>query len=614
MNKLQLLTFSLCALMAPVVNAKVKLTSQARPGKLDISASLDNARKSLAHFAESTEDRELAQTLSDISKILKTAKKNPTSITKKDVEHTFAAIEEITHKIDSAHDEAGLSDGCGCKDSNCCKELKKLLCQIRSIIEKCCKHLTEEIKEIKKLINRKFPCAHSIKIDHVPFVITKSGKYCVTKDLIFADAGAAITVAANNVSINFANHNLTLTNPAGIGISATGISELFIENDSISTPAPSGALTSAGITLDHVTKVSINNVFTENTFTGINVLNNSNDIKITNYHHKNLAANFPGAPAGVRIIGSVAVSIDQSTIELTSGQVGVFSDNIFVLGDSREISVTNCKFPIADSAIHVNQVNGLLVDNCLAIASPTTEFNILELGNVGQIAFNSIIRNSTFVGTNAAAGLDGVLLFNGANCLIENCVVDVRAASVGVFFPGAIHVGCNAVNSGCNPELSFDNVIVRNCVIKNSAEVGIFVEKGSNCVFENSLVTASVANIRFDNATECTVSNCKVNNGGGNGIVLNTGANINSFIGNIVSNNAGTGIVVNTGADSNHLQDNKVFKNGGLGINNLGTNTETYFNTSCNNVGDNCFGVTPEQTPGASPAVAGSNICCSQPV
>ncbi|MCE5318915.1 MAG: right-handed parallel beta-helix repeat-containing protein [Parachlamydia sp.] len=142
--------------------------------------------------------------------------------------------------------------------------------------------------------------------------------------------------------------------------------------------------------------------------------------------------------------------------------------------------------------------------------------------------------------------------------------------------------------------------------------MGIFVEKGTDCLFDECEISQGTeANIRFDTATQCTVKNCLVNNATGDGIVLNADAQKNALLGNVVSNNV-NGIVINTGASKNHLQDNKVFGNSGVGINNQETDTETYFNTSCNN-GTNCIGVFPVQLPG-DPAQAGSNICCQRPV
>ena len=626
MNKLQLLTLALCALMAPVANAKVKLTSQTRPGKVDISASLDNARKSLAHFAESTEDRELAQTLSDISKTLKTAKKNPTSITKKDVEHTFSAIEEITHKIDNAHDEAGFSNNCGCQ-KDCCKDLKKLLCQIKNIIVKCCRHLSKEIEEIKKLINTKFPCAHSIKIDHVPFTITKPGKYCVTKDLIFADAGAAITVAASNVTLNFANHSLTLTDPSAVGISAAGVSELVIQNDVIQSATESNDSNSAAILLTETNKVTIDNVYTLNTFIGIRALN-SNDLKVTNSlfeHHRGISPLRASAAIRAESCNNVVVEEcsfkDNFSSDGGNSSVGVqFRAVVGTDISSNNCRISSCEF--FNTPIAVQKANGVIIEDCSStVTQPDIGTNMLQMGAFKTpatdfIANDVIVRNCTFTYFNPAADFDAIIISRANGVLLEDCLIDTNpAGNPSNPFAAALHI--SARRDTGDPSAVATDVVVRNCIIENNPNYGISCEKeSSKIVIDNCLVTGAVtANIIFEETIDSTIKNSEITNGTGHGIWLRDNSNNNALLSNVISDNAKDGIRIGQLAFNNLIKNNNAFVNGHIGLHNVDTTDTTnqfYINDACHNLGGNCVGINPPTLVGfpGGPVTNGINICC----
>ena len=56
--------------------------------------------------------------------------------------------------------------------------------------------------------NKAESCEDYYVIDKVPAFIDKPGKWCVKKNLKFTGTGNAITVTANNVTLNFGDHNL----------------------------------------------------------------------------------------------------------------------------------------------------------------------------------------------------------------------------------------------------------------------------------------------------------------------------------------------------------------------------------------------------------------------
>ena len=591
--------------------SKPRTHNRSQRAKIDFSTSLDKARKDLIHFADSTSNRELAQTLTDISKTLKKAKKNPASVNKEDVEYTFTAIEDITNKLDESHQQANLSD---CEGDEC-KDLRKLLCKIRGIIEKCCKHLTKEIKEIKELINRKFPCAHSIKIDHVPFVITKPGKYCVTKDLTLpaGNTGPAITVAVSNVTINFANHSLTLIDPAAVGIFASEISELTIENDVIQASAVSTNIDSAAIHLIKCDKVNITNIFTLNTFFGIH-LKRCTDVLVTNSRFKDHiggANSFDTTSGSIQADSSRGVVVEESVFTGISRHESVNATNrsaqIIFRNDCHECRVSNCEFNDIETGIFAAHITGLTVENCSFEAAHNATFALIQLGRVPE-AFTRdvIIRNSTFSTTGNVPGFVGIFGVNGRGLLLENCIITIEAATSPVTGEG------HGVALGIANTTFYDDATIRNCVLSGENSVQLLIDSSNNSVVDNcQIANGDEVGIKINSATQIVIKNSEIF-GNTIGIELTNLATNVALRSNTVTDNV-SGIQVDLGADINHIQDNKVFGNFGDGINNAGGNSEIFFNVACHNTGTNCVGVDPSVVapPGFSPVTNGMNICCN---
>jgi len=411
------------------------------------------------------------------------------------------------------------------------------------------------------------------------------------------------------VTINFNNHSLFLTNPAATGIYAEDVEEITILNDKISTPNVSDSETSYAIHFVGVTKATIDNIFTENTLFGVG-LDNCEDVLETNSHHSNHIGSDLGT--GVITSDSQAISLDNVVFEGNSGENQFASAGIAFLGGSN-YSVTNSKFDDVDLGLF-SLVNGLIIDNCLFTAPSTSFFNAIQLGGTTSSANDTIIRNTTVINHDAFVGFDGITCPNGSGLIMENVIVDTNTSldETDNYLPAAIHFGDNS----SEPYTSFTDALLTNVIILNENDAGLFLASASNVVFQDGQITGSnEANVRFSLATECTIKNSEISNGDGFGILMFAGANNNAILGNTVTAN-GSGVFVNFGAIGNHFQDNKVFENASVGINNAEPSTEFYFNTSCNNGNFNCSPPTalfPQQSPGDSPAVAGSNICCPSP-
>lgn len=533
--------------------------------------------------------------------------------------------------------------GFGC---NVCSELSEL----ESEVAKCCKSIKGQIYTLLRFLKAQFPCDAPIAIDCVPYTIKESGKYCVTRDLVYSGTGAAITVNANNVTINFHSHSLTLNNSAAVGVLAQNVSEFTLENDIIKGAAMYKTATSAAVELVNVQKAKLTNIYTFNTTKGVKI-ENSTDVLVENSllsTHEGLVLQAPtlaasASPtsigAGLWVDASTHVVVDGCTFEGAYLQsplpTGEASNGILVQGASEDLIVKSSTFTNWLSTITLNQVTGVLIENCLAEASPLSTSNILELGSMASKADDVTIRNTTFRQDTLVPGFDGLLFLNGSGCLMENVIVDVTTKNDGVesnaYYPGAIHIGCAANGHvACDPKLTYNNILAKSCIVKGANEYGLFVENGFNVTFTDSQFTdASLANIFFDGAVDnvffqstfgaqgCIIKDSTITSavGDGIGVLINPGADTNAIVNCDVGNNSKHGIVVSQYAHKTLLKGNNVFTNGGLGIENDEASTATFFNTSCENVGLNCTGTTgviPSQPPGF-PAVAGSNICCTQP-
>jgi hypothetical protein len=465
-------------------------------------------------------------------------------------------------------------------------------------------------------------------IDKVPFVICKSGKWCVKKDLIYTGAKTAITIKANNVTLNFKNHNLILENEAAVGIAAKNVKELLIKQDAIKSRRVSTNPTSAAIFLKNCQKVTLEELLTTKTFRGIRV-DGCSDVWINHCNltkHTGGSGDAEGLGDAIRVVDSEAVVIENTTISNSAGNsntapIGIhFTFNGRRITQNRACRISNCKFPNSDIAIAGRSIDGLIVENCSLVAAPTNTFNLIQLGAAqtseklgAAFANNIIIRDTTVsASTEDHPFFDGITASNGSSALFENITFDTRSRSAEPFsVVAALHFG-SIKNPGTRFASSYSDATVRNCIIKNANSVGIWAEFANQIVIDNTLVTGSVENaIIFEDAVSCVVKNSEISRNLGNGIVLREPARSNELLSNIVSENGKNGIVIRQAARQNHLQGNNVFSNGLDGIDNQSSFNETYFNTSCNNGGDNCSNVTPEQIPG-DPCVAGSNICCAQ--
>lgn len=452
-------------------------------------------------------------------------------------------------------------------------------------------------------------------INRVPVTISRSGKYCVNRDLNYDGSGAAITVTADNVTINFANHSLFLTDPAAVGVLATDVEEFTLLNDKISLNQISNLPTSIAIHLLRVEKARIDNVFTENTLRGIRV-EGSTGVNITNTHHKNhIGGNEDttvAAGAGVDIRTSTGVTVDNSYFEGSSG-TNHFGNSSINVSASREVNLTNTKHENVDDALFVGSASaGVLVDNLVATFNPESFYAGVSVGAANDTlpSTDIIIRNSTLTNLDAFEGWDGVNIGISSGILFENVIINTNTSVAEDYTPAALHLGCFLIN-GCDgegDEKTASNGQYNNLVINNINAYGILIESGVDNVFNNAEVTgASIANIYVDGSYGATIKDSYVGDStGGDGISVTENATSTTLYENTVTGNA-TGILIASDASNTIVDSNRAFGNQAGITNNAGSNTVTAYNRVCGN-GTNCSGVNPSNTIG-DPAEVGENIC-----
>lgn len=232
---------------------------------------------------------------------------------------------------------------------------------------------------LKKWLKKKFPCDAPRPIHCVPFCIEKPGKYCVTRDLCYYGHGAAILVKANNVTINFANHDLLLKENDAVGVKAEGVEELTLENDKIYTPEVSTNSASAAVHLKDCTKVLLDNLLTQNTFFGV-LIDNCDDVKLQNSRgEKHIGGSFPDLSAAVKVVNSRQVTVDNCTF-LGPGN-GLLEENTYVGGSSTtvlvgdvldsdtpasdDVKIINSSFEQVDGGVTSFLCNKLLIEKCV---------------------------------------------------------------------------------------------------------------------------------------------------------------------------------------------------------------------------------------------------------
>lgn len=496
--------------------------SDARYEELSLS-SLSYSLKRLEQLADGVEDPKIQKVMSYAKEVLERGSKARPSSIERALKDTRRAIRYIKQKKPTV-------------GSKVQQHLSQIQTAMQSILSTLEENATSSLP---------------VAITSLPYTISKPGKYYVPNSLSYAGAGSAITVAADNVTINFYNNALTLTNANAIAISLNTVKECTIENGIIQGPV-------LGLKIASSSGVHIQNTFLNGAYATLS------------------------SAQGIEFTGSSFEAGSLTNVACLS-----------IANSSEHITISNCTFNNWAETIAAQDVSAMQINDTLIRGSGA----LLTLGDSSSQANDLLIQNSTFVLTAGTVGIDFI---HGSGCLLENVLLDAACGD-------AIHIGSIANNA------TYNSILAKSCLITGSPDYGIYVEQGTNVSCSSCQFTdAKRANVLLASATGCIFTSCKLSDSDEHGIVLTPNANQNAVIDCEVSDNSQNGVVVQAGAKDNQIIRNNVFDNGNYGLFNSDASTSTFYNISCNNGVSDCpqSGVTPEQAPGVSTLVPGSNICC----
>lgn len=623
---------SLLAMILAAFTSVTTLHAEASPkAKADQNtpalSPLEEARGRLKVAAKNVDDPEVLKLVKvALQRASFVAKAGP-EVTPERAQKALSSVQQVLAIINKK--KSGLSSHHASSSKTC--DARKDISEIESEVEECCEDIQRELTDVIQFVNTQLPCDEMLPICSVPVVLSEPGKYCVTCDLVYNGSAAAILVTADNVSINFHNHSLTLTDSNAQGVLVQNVNEFTLENDVIQGSAIFKSPTSAAVHLVGVHKATLKNIYTKNTTKGIEI-ENSVDVRVeysrVEAHEGTVQVVFPspatlagtGNGAGIWIDGSHGVTVDSCAFvgaDLVADPTRT-SFGLHIEGNSENITLTDSTFTDWLGSIHALNVNGLLVDHCIAVASPYSTLNLVQLGGCGEEnrANDIIIRDSNFIQKVAVQGFDGILLAGGSGCVFENLVVDSSGLDIltqNAYLTSAIHVG----NHACDP---YENLIARKCVVKGVNGRTVHIEKGVKIVFDECQISGGTnVNVLMNDATSCTVKNSMIFNvhdlvlyTADSGVFIDTpvGAGKNSIENCLIYDNTVWGISV-ADANGNQISGNSVWgSRSGINIS-FPASTQVFFNTSCNNSVHNCTNVSPFQIPGATPVVSGCNVCCN---
>lgn len=427
------------------------------------------------------------------------------------------------------------------------------------------------IKLFRKLLS--FECT---RIKTVPFTITKSGIYCINKDLTYNGPGAAITALADNVTIK-SQATITTTDTTSIGILVDGPNSPngSIKNfklvggvyQYVNTTRPTTP-TCNGLRMIGVTNANISSAITIGYAQGISsqlctggsirncvardVTGNSGGIGATAFCFATNSSN------GIVFDSCLATGSIFSTF-LDTPTVG-----IALRGTSEDITVLNCEFPLCDAPI-VILANNIVFKNCNASLSPSTGFNCAQMGassSLGQLPANNVqFINCNFrAQTDPTFAPDGILFELGSNCLIQGCTLNGDTNPAG--FDTAIHIGVK--NAFGVLESFFSDVKIIDMVVNGPNEEVLFVDSGANITVDNLVAGGVTVNgIHLLDAQNVTIKNSDIQGAigaTGTGILVESSSHDNTIADNTIRNfRSGPGIHIE--GNVNVIRDNNIYSN-----------------------------------------------------
>lgn len=395
--------------------------------------------------------------------------------------------------------------------------------------------------------NKKYECKNT-KISRVPYVISKSGTYCLTDNLTYDGDDIAIRIDVPNVTIDFKGHEIVCISDKAKGIVSNGtptsrIRNIRLYNGSVALPETSSNPESIGLDFRYNGQVIVDTFYVRHFFYAIHTIDTHDFVGNLLHLHVSLGGN--------------AWFEDSEQLSLQNVQIKNRTANQL----KRAVHFHHCQnAEIKNSRFENGVVMAHIVDNVnieglsSQIKDTTYSGAVLMFGKGGGESANNVLVKDCVLGNIAAAATGGVITINsGKNYLIDTCSL-ISKAETGLAL-AVVRVGGLTL-----PDFPQDiqSVKLNNCQINgtNSTKYGVGVIKDpissvSGVTVSNSNISGTVEiGVGYDGETSGNViKDSEIINNLGVGLkykvgTLNNLYKNNNFISNVVGN------VINDGTNN----------------------------------------------------------------
>lgn len=364
-----------------------------------------------------------------------------------------------------------------------CYTISGKLKNLSSTIDTCCTDLSTELDDTIAKVDGLLPCEQSILFDQsdIPLTISASGTYCLSENVSTVTPNRAITIDADDVTINL--NNFSVSGGTNVIETTTGHRNITIRNGLIQNATPTVTTNGYGLFVNNATSVVVQDVtfannlvgalfsdsrlinmstcnFTQNIGAGL-VFNESINAKISDVlvHDNAFTSNFE-LPGGGPIASNACLIESSTSFTLVNS---IFSNNNRTGGAWNVVYVDNsrmCNFDSCYANSNLGTADGFVFDSssdCICLNCS---------GNNNRSGF--VVNGSSAITLNNCTGQnntnDGIFFNGGINCCVQECTAK------------------NNTQRGFALSANSDNNFIRNCAALSN-NVGFFKSGDSATIF-----------------------------------------------------------------------------------------------------------------------------------
>ena len=403
-------------------------------------------------------------------------------------------------------------------------------------------------------------------ISSLPFTISSSGSYYLTGNLTAAASTTAITISADNVTIDLRGFTLSGTGTSGTGITAPAAqSNVVVENGMVRS-------FSNGVNLGAVVGARLERLVASDCGNALNSsgLRTGNDAIVRDCvvrNHIGSGTNSAGFVLGFNSI------VENCTARSGTGTAqGFFSSAGFG-------TYLNCS-AVGNAGSGFSVGSGCALKNCIASQNGGHGINAGSGCALENCAAESNTLNGFSLGTNAAVGNcsardnGGIGFYVSDAATLHHCAAYQNAGNGFTTFAGATLSHCTAeINAGQFGIFVSSASTLIGCTVRASTNAGIIsggINIGtechiSQCVVSNIASTAgtltATTGMGINTGNSCTIERCTVQGCKGDGIRASNSSLILNNTCDRNGDNTGDGAGVHTTGTENRIEGNSVTGN-----------------------------------------------------